>query len=534
LPIKTHTLHRFFVFRKSDEPNSDKANFFEFTLFNLFDETLNKSLLKSKVVIIGGGFSGLSTACYLAKYGFDVVLYEKNHSLGGRARQFKIDGYTFDMGPSWYWMPDVFERFFADFGHQVSDFYNLQLLDPGFRIFYDDDQIDIPFDPKKLAALFESIEPGAAANLERFLESAKYKYEIGMKDLVYKPGLSIGEFINRSVVTGALKLNLTKSFDRYVAHHFKNRKLQQLMEFPVLFLGAAPSKTPALYSLMNYAGLSLGTWYPQGGMFEIVDAMASLAQKLGVKIHTGSACEAIQIEGKRAKSIKLSDREVKAEYIVTSADYHFSEQRLLSKNYRNYDQSYWDTRVMAPSSLIFYLGVEGKIDHLLHHNLFFDEDLEQHTTEIYETPMWPTKPLFYVCCPSKTDATVAPLDCENLFILMPLSAGLNDTPELRERYFDIMLNRIETRTGVEIRSRIRQKRSYCLKDFIQDYGAFKGNAYGLANTLKQTAIFKPSIKNKKIDNLFYTGHLTVPGPGVPPSIISGKLVADQILKQHNQ
>lgn len=488
-------------------------------------------MAKEKISIIGGGFSGLSSACYLAREGFEVSLYEKNTSLGGRARSLKIDGFTFDMGPSWYWMPDVFERFFSDFGKSVSDYYDLQLLDPGFRVFYADSQMDVPFGISRLEQLFESIEKGSSIALRKFLSSARYKYEVGMQDLVYKPGLSIMEFVNRKVMRGVFKLDLTTAFDKYVAQHFSDRRLQQLMEFPVLFLGAAPAKTPALYSLMNYAGLQLGTWYPEGGMYRIIEGMASLARELGVQLHTNSACQGINIEDGNIRSITINQQRVDTDLVVSSADYHFTEQQLLPEKFRNYSPDYWSSRVMAPSSLIFYLGVEGKVENLLHHNLFFDEDLDQHTREIYDHPQWPSKPLFYVCCPSKTDDSVAPENCENIFILMPLAAGIEDSPELREKYFDIICHRIERRTGTRFMEQIRVKRSYCLNDFKEDYGAFKGNAYGLANTLSQTAILKPSIKNKKVKGLYYTGHLTVPGPGVPPSIISGKLVADQIIKK---
>ncbi len=489
--------------------------------------------MNGKVVVIGGGFSGLSAACYLAKYGYQVTLIEKHETLGGRARQWRVNGYLFDMGPSWYWMPDIFDRFFSDFDRKVGEFYTLQLLDPGFRMFFTEGVIDIPYQRQALGQLFESIEPGASLQLDKFLKSAAFKYRVGMHDLVYKPGITWTEFLDTEVIRGIFRLNLITPFDRYVGQHFKDPRLQHLMEFPVLFLGASSAKTPALYSLMNYAGLALGTWYPQGGMYEIVRAMSTVAAGLGVEMVTGQSCLRIEASGDTARTVITRDQQIPADYIVSSADYYFTEQQLLEPQFRNYSEQYWNSRTMAPSSLIFYLGVKGRIDNLLHHNLFFDEDLRQHTHEIYENPRWPAKPLFYVCCPSKTDPTVAPEQCENLFILMPLAAGLNDTPEIREQYFQTIIKRLEKRTGEKIEGRIEEKHSYCLQNFMDDYGAFKGNAYGLANTLKQTAILKPSIKNKKLKNLYYTGHLTVPGPGVPPSLISGKLVADQILKEHH-
>ncbi|NND34856.1 MAG: phytoene desaturase [Saprospiraceae bacterium] len=486
--------------------------------------------MKGKVAVIGGGFSGLSAACYAAANGFDVTVFEKHPGLGGRARQWVEKGFTFDMGPSWYWMPDVFERFFGDFDKKVNDFYQLKRLDPGFRIYYPHDFLDIPADHQELFNLFEKIEKGGGEKLLHFMKDAKYKYDVGMTDLVYKPGLKWSEFFDKRLLSAIFNLSIATPFDKYVHRYFKDERLRQLMEFPVLFLGAAPNKTPALYSLMNYAGLMLGTWYPAGGMHKIVEGMARLAIELGVNIRTGSPVEKINVNGDVARSVTVKEEDIAMDYIISSADYKFTEEKLLDLSHRNYSETYWNKRTMAPSSLIFYLGVKGRVKNLQHHNLFFDENLASHTAEIYDQPAWPTDPLFYVCCPSKTDASVAPENCENIFILMPLAAGLEDTHELRNRYFERILDRLESRVEDSIRHRIEVKRSYCVNDYIDDYHAYRGNAYGLANTLRQTANLKPKIRNKKVKNLIYTGHLTVPGPGVPPSIISGKLAAGQLEK----
>jgi phytoene desaturase len=486
---------------------------------------------KSSVAVIGSGFSGLSAAAYLAKAGCSVHVYEKNTDSGGRARQLKDNGYTFDMGPSWYWMPEVFEIFFNDFGHNAKDFYELKLLDPGFTIvFGKNDVLNIPADPKDLTALFESIEPGSGKQLELFLAEAAYKYRTGMDKLVFKPGLSILEFADWDLFRGVFKLQVFTSFSKHVRRFFKDPKLITLMEFPVLFLGAMPEDTPALYSLMNYAGLKLGTWYPKGGFGKVTDSMKQVCEEQGVIFHSGIAVHHLYVNAGKIKEISTENENTAFDGVIASADYHHVEQKMLDPAYRNYDEKYWDKRVMAPSSLIFYLGITRKIDKLEHHTLFFDADLDLHAKEIYKDPKWPTKPLFYVCCPSKTDDSVAPAGHENLFILMPLAPGLEDTETLREKYFDLVMERLEDYAGVDIRSALDYKKSYCVNDFKTDYNSFRGNAYGLANTLLQTANLKPSIKNKKIKNLFYTGQLTVPGPGVPPSIISGKVSAQLLIK----
>ena len=487
----------------------------------------------SKIAIIGAGFSGLSAAAYLGAAGHEVHIYEKNGTPGGRARQMVTEnGYTFDMGPSWYWMPDVFEKFFGDFGYEVQELYDLHLLDPAFEIvFKKGEKMSIPEDYSELRKVFESVEKGSAEKLDRFMEEARYKYEQGMESLVYMPGLSLTEFASMDLIKGALRLQVFSSFSKHVRKFFSNPKLIALMEFPVLFLGAMPQDTPALYSLMNYAGLKLGTWYPQGGFGKVIDAMVMIAKEKGVQFHLNAPVEHISAEGGKVTGIRTGGKNVIFDAVVAAADYEHVEQKLLPEAYRNYTDSYWDRKTFAPSCLIYYLGFSERVPELQHHTLFFDEDLFEHSVEIYKEPQWPSKPLFYACCPSRTDDSVAPEGHENLFLLMPLAPGLKDDESLREKFFGIMMQRLEKQIGRSIKHRIDYKRSYCVSDFVQDYNSYKGNAYGLANTLRQTAILKPKIRNKKLSNLFYAGQLTVPGPGVPPSLISGKIAADQVIKE---
>jgi phytoene desaturase len=486
----------------------------------------------SKIVVIGSGFSGLSAAAYLSAAGHEVEVYEKNGSVGGRARQLKTDeGYVFDMGPSWYWMPDVFERFFNDFGYTVLDFYELKLLDPSFEVvFANQEVVSVPYSFSELCILFESIETGSSLQLQKFMKEAQYKYETGMKNLVSMPGISITEFADINLIKGVMRLQVFTSFSRHVRKYFSHPKLIALMEFPVLFLGAMPEDTPALYSLMNYAGLKLGTWYPMGGFGKVIEAIMQVAKNNGTIFHFNNPVEKIRVEEGKVCSVMINGEEINCDAVIAAADYHYVENELLPLSYRNYNEKYWDKKIFAPSCLIYYLGISRKIRSVQHHTLFFEEDLVLHAEEIYKTPQWPTRPLFYVCCSSCSDDRVAPKGHENLFLLMPLAPGLEDTDALREKYFMIMMDRFQKHIGENIMSAIDFKKSFCISDFITDYHSYKGNAYGLANTLMQTAILKPKIRNKKIKNLFYTGQLTVPGPGVPPSIISGKIAATQLLK----
>ncbi|GGG06326.1 phytoene desaturase family protein [Pontibacter amylolyticus] len=490
-------------------------------------------MMSKKVIVIGAGFSGLSAATSLADQGYEVTVLEKNATPGGRARSFEAEGYTFDMGPSWYWMPDVFESYFNKFNKSVSDYYDLVRLDPSYTVvFGEDDFVDLPASLDELKALFEKWEPGSAARLDKFLEQAAYKYEVGINQLVYKPGRSVTEFMSLRLLLDVLRMDVFQSIHTHIRRFFSHEKIIKLMEFPVLFLGALPQNTPALYSLMNYADISLGTWYPMGGMYKIIEGMVQLAEEKGVSFLYNQDVQAIEVEQGIARRVRTATGTFKADVVVASADYHHVEKNLLAPAYQNYTDSYWENRVMAPSCLIFYLGIGKKLDNLRHHNLFFDEDFGPHAHEIYTDPQWPAKPLFYVSAPSVTDASVAPEGCENLFVLMPVAPGLEDTEELRERYYDLIMDRLEHLTKQEVRSAVVFKRSYAHRDFISDYNAFKGNAYGLANTLLQTAMLKPSLKSKKVKNLYYAGQLTVPGPGVPPSLISGQVVAKEVAKDY--
>jgi phytoene desaturase len=485
--------------------------------------------MKKTITIIGSGFSALAASCYLAKSGFEVTILEKNKTVGGRARQLKKDGFTFDIGPTWYWMPDVFEKFFNDFDRKPSDFYTLKKLNPAYEVYFDTlDSVKIPDNLSEILSIFEKEEAGSAKHLDLFLKEAKFNYDVAIKDLVYRPGISITELIT-PVTIGKVNQFFT-SIRSTVRKKIKSAKLRQIMEFPVLFLGAKPSDTPSFYSFMNYADFGLGTWHPKGGMYEVIEAMVNLAVSLGVKIEVNQNVEKINVENGVAKSVTSNGVTINSDLVLSGADYHHTET-LLEKQYRGYSEKYWDSKVFAPSSLLFYVGFDKKIEQVSHHTLFFDTDFDEHAKAIYDHPKWPEKPLFYASFPSITDAVVAPKGKEAGIFLIPIAPGIEDTPEIREQYFENIIDRFEKLTNQKVKNNIIFKESFCVNDFVNDYNSYKGNAYGLANILTQTAFLRPKLKSKKVSNLFFTGQLTVPGPGVPPSLISGKIVSDLIINQ---
>ncbi|WP_159021722.1 NAD(P)/FAD-dependent oxidoreductase [Formosa sp. L2A11] len=481
-----------------------------------------------KVVIIGSGFSSLSASCYLAQAGFDVTILEKNATIGGRARQFKKDGFVFDIGPTFYWMPDVFESFFYDFKSSTADFYKLEKLNPAYKIYFNaNESIAIEDEFEKIKSIFEAVEPNSGEALQKFINKSEDNYNIAIKDLVYKPGENVFEIVNWDTITksGAF----LKTIKKQVASYVKNESLQKILEFPVLFLGAKPSTTPSFYNFMNYADFKLGTWHPMGGMYEVVRGIEKLALSLGVKFETDSAVSSINLENKKVKSVSTAQQDYPCDILLSGADYHHTET-LLPETFRQYKESYWDKKTFAPSALLFFVGFDKPIENVTHHTLFFDTDFEAHAETIYDTKTWPEKPLFYASFPSKTDTVAAPEGKEAGIFLMPIAPDLEDTPEIREKYFDTLISRLEKTAGCEVKSHILFKESYCVNDFKDDYNSYKGNAYGLANTLLQTHVLRPKLKSKKVDNLYFCGQLTVPGPGVPPSLISGKIVSELIFK----
>ncbi len=482
-----------------------------------------------KIAVIGSGFSSLSAACYLAKQGYDVTIFEKNSSVGGRARQFQAKGFTFDMGPSWYWMPDVFERFFNDFGVSASDYYILDKLNPAYRVFFkNNESIAIEDSLDKIYNAFEAEEKGSSKKLAKFIATARTNYDIAIKNLVYRPGVSPLELVTKETIMRIGQFFSTIS--KEVRKEFTNEKLIQILEFPVLFLGAKPSDTPAFYSFMNYADFGLGTWHPRGGMFQAIKAMQTLATSLGVQFKTDAPVSKINVKNGICDSIVVHDKILPFDATLCGADYHHGES-LLPKEYRQYSENYWQNKTFAPSSLLFYVGFDKKLQNINHHNLFFDTDFDAHAAAIYDDPKWPERPLFYANFTSLTDPNTAPEGMENGFFLIPLAPGIEDTEALRDTFFDKIIKRFEEITNQKVKNNIIFKKSFCVKEFISEYNSYKGNAYGMANTLLQTAFLRPKLKSAKVKKLFFTGQLTVPGPGVPPSLISGKLVAGLIEKE---
>ena len=479
-----------------------------------------------KIIVVGSGFSSLSVASYLAQEGHKVEIFEKNEMPGGRARQFKRDGFTFDIGPSWYWMPDVFDSYFGDFGKKVADYYKLEKLDPGYEVYFDNQEsIKIGDSLEKIYAAFEEEETGSSVPLKRFIKKAADNYDIAIKDLVYRPGISPLELVTPATIkkVGYFLSTIKKE----VMKEFNNPRLAQILQFPVLFLGAKPSQTPAFYNFMNFADFGLGTWHPDKGMYSVVEGMVKLAKELGVTFHLNENVEEILVENKKAVGIISNGKKHNADVVISGADYHHSET-LLQPQYRAYSEAYWDKKTFAPSSLLFFIGMDKKVKNVSHHTLFFDVDFDAHAADIYDHPKWPKEPLFYANFPSITDASMAPEGKEACFLLIPIAPGLEDTEELRKKYFDVVIDRLESLTDQTIRESILFTESFCVNDFVEQYNSYKGNAYGMANTLLQTAFLRPKLKSKKVDNLYFTGQLTVPGPGVPPSLISGKLVANLV------
>ncbi|MBK7934041.1 MAG: phytoene desaturase [Pyrinomonadaceae bacterium] len=487
---------------------------------------------RQKVIIIGAGIGGLGTAGLFAKKGYDVTVFEKNENLGGRANIFESGGFKFDMGPSWYLAPDLFEHFFNLMGERVEDHLDLKRLGPSYRIFFrkDSDRLDIHSDIEIDAATFEAIEPGAGEKLRQYLAQSEYQYEVATQHFMYKNYDTIFDFLNKRVATEGQKLSVFSKMHTFVSRFFKSQKLRQVMEYTMVFLGTSPYEAPALYNLMSHMDFNQGVFYPQGGFYGLIKALANMAEKNGAKLYANSPVAEILVENGVAKGVRLENGEVHdADIVISNADMAFTEMKMLAPKWQTHKERYWNKRVMAPSAFIMYLGVSEKLPSLVHHNLLFSEDWRKNFDDIYKHPNLPQEPSLYVCAPSVTDPSVAPEGKENLFVLVPIASDLTITELEKEAYADRVLSLMETEMNLpNLREKLEYERIYTVENFSADYNAFKGSALGLAHNLMQTAIFRPKNYSKKVKGLYYVGAGVNPGIGTQICLISAELAFKRV------
>jgi phytoene desaturase len=485
---------------------------------------------EKKIVIVGSGFGGIAAAGLLARDGHNVTVIEKNEQPGGRASVWRKDGFTFDMGPSWYLMPDVFEKYFSEFNKKPEDYMKLIRLDPSYRVFFDkDDYVDISANIDKNLDLFERLESGAKEKMKEYLKLSKYEYDIAMKDFIYKDYRHLIDFIRPRLIVEGTKLHMFEKLDDFAQRYFKSEKIRKILEYTIVFLGGSPYDSPALYSLMSYVDFEMGVWFPVGGMGKLVEAMHMIAEEQGAKFVFNEPANRILIEKNKAKGVKTNKITYDSDIVIVNADYAWAELNLIEKRYRSYSEKYWEKRKIAPSAYLLFLGLDKQIKRFKHHNLYFHPNWDNHFYDIFKQPKWPKEFSYYVSCISKTDSKTAPKGCENVFVLVPVAPGLKDTDKTRERYYNQTIKHIEMLAGENLRDHIIVKRIFAHEDFLNRYNAFKGTALGLAHTLAQTAIFRPRHQSKKVKNLYYTGHYNHPGIGVPMVIISSQILAN-ILK----
>lgn len=484
-----------------------------------------------KAVVIGSGFGGISAAALLAKDGYEVTVIEKNEQLGGRASVYSSEGFNFDMGPSWYLMPDVYENFFAEFGKKPEDFFVLERLDPSYRIFFGGEKtVDVVADLEKNYELFEGFEEGGGQKLKEYLKSSKEMYDFSIEEMLYRDYTSILDFLSGKLIFKGYKLKIWENLQHYVNNKFKSDEARKILQYSIGFLGSSPQNTPSFYHIMSHIDLEMGVWYPQGGMRKVVSSMVDLAESYGVKFILNQPVKAIQVEKNIAKNVLTDKSSYEADVVLVNADYPHCEMELLDEKYQTYNPDYWDKKVMAPSAFVAYLGVNRKVEKLAHHNLFLEKDWESGFETLFDPKKatWPGRPSYYVNVPSKTDKSAAPPGKESLFILVPLAPGLEDTTELRENLYNKIMDDLEEKIDDKIREDVVVKRIFALTDFKDRYNAYKGTALGLSHTLLQTALWRPAHMSKKVDNLYYSGHYTHPGIGVPMTLISSHIVAEEI------
>lgn len=485
------------------------------------------------VLIVGAGIGGLSLAALLAENGKQVTIIEKNSSPGGRARYYKEQGYTFDMGPSWYIMPDIYEKYFNNLGLNISDCYNLVRIDPSYRIFFkNSEKIDISSNLGENLKLFNTFEKNGGEKLKKYLEKAERDYKVAVDQLLMRDYDLLRNLVSGRLILDSLKLPLFGNIDDYISNIFTSEKAKRILEYSIGFIGGSPKNTPSIYYIMNYVDLNLGVWYPIGGIGKIVEKLFELCNKRGVNFLFNENVTKITTEKGTVTGVETSKENYKAEIVIVNADYPHSELNLLETSNRTYPKKYWDNKLFAPSALVIYIGLSKKIQNLVHHNLYLAGDWNLSFNILYDLddPEWPANVSYYVNVTSKTDPSISPKQGETIFILIPTPENFSDTTEARELLYKKILQHIEKIIGEEIIGYEKVKRIFGPNDFVEDYNAFKGTSLGLVHTLTQSAIFRPSHRSKKIKNLYYNGHYTHPGIGIPLVLMSSQILSKNLIE----
>ncbi len=489
--------------------------------------------MSARTIIIGSGIGGLALASLLAQRGRTVTVLEKNEQPGGRAGLLRRDGFSFDMGPSWYLMPEVFEHFFALLGERVEDHLRLERLAPSYRIFFPGRPapVDVHSDLRLDLPTFESLEPGCTPRILAYLEEARRKYEFSKEHFLYRNIDGIRDLLQPEYAASAKGLKLLRSMERYTRSLFKSEELRQILQYSLVFLGNSPKNCPALYSIMTHIDIAQGVFYPKGGIIEVTRALVRLAEARGVIIRCGAEVTGIRAAGSRVTGVSLADGEfLEADEVVSNADRHWTDTRLLPRHRKNTTEKYWRKATLSPSAQILYLGVRGRCETLAHHNFIFARDWNRHFDTIFGKPAWPEDPCLYVSAPSRTDPGVAPPDCENLFVLVPIAPDFERPEEEQRSFEDGVLALIEERMGVTgLRGRILVRERFTVRDFRERYHSVRGTALGLAHTLRQTSLLRPGNRHPAWRNMHYVGAGTVPGIGMPICLISAELAYKRIV-----
>ncbi|KIC69422.1 phytoene desaturase family protein [Pseudarthrobacter phenanthrenivorans] len=501
------------------------------------------------VVVIGGGISGLATAALLATEGHQVTILEKQEALGGRAYTFNEDGFRFDAGPSWYLMPEVIDHYFQLLGSSAEQELDLVKLDPGYRLISEGagGPVDVPAGRAKVVELFERLEPGAGARLEQYLDSAAETYTMAKRRFLYPTFQSFAPLLTPDILARLPRLArlLLEPLHSYAKRYVSNPSLQQILEYPAVFLGASPFTAPSMYHLMSHLDLDVGVSYPMGGFARLVEALERQARGAGVAIRsntevlaietvpTGSRRRPAAVRGVRCRTGDGAQESLAADVVISAADLHHSETALLPRHLQTYPERYWSRRTAGPSALLLYLGVRGGLPQLEHHTLLFTADWEKNFRAIFGKDTFIPEPAsMYVCKPSATDPGVAPEGHENVFVLVPIppDPGLGGSgDETLEKAADAVIGQLSEWAGIpDLAERIVVRRMYGPADFERDYHSWKGTSLGPAHTLRQSAFFRAGNVSRKVQGLYYAGASTIPGIGIPMCLISAELVVKRL------
>ena len=483
-----------------------------------------------EIIIIGAGLGGLACAIRLAKAGCSVLVLEKNSNAGGKVNLVESNGYKFDTGASLLTMPHVLREVFEFAGARLEDYLDIVPVEPICRYFWSDaTRLDASTDWQKTESEIERIEPRDAANFRKYIADSRRKYEVAERTFLARALNDLPRLLRPKFLKDLFAVSTLKTLDAHNRKYFSSAKLQQLFNRFATYNGSSPFQIPATFALIPFVEFGLGAWYPRGGMYEIPKALEKLARESGVEFKFGAEVEKILVEKRKALGVRLaSGEELKSDLVVANSDAVETYRNLLP-----FENKKIESREPSSSGFVLLLGTRRKFPELAHHNIFFSDDYKSEFETMFGEKRPATNPTIYVCASSRTDATQAPVGCENLFVLVnaPYTSEQTNWQNEAQAYRDLIIERLEKFGLKDLENSIEFEQIITPEDFEKKYRANRGSIYGVSSNGVFSAFLRVPNRAKDVENLYFAGGATHPGGGIPLVLLSGRFAAEMIEKE---